>query len=41
MPNPSRLPRTEQLMLAAAALRGAIAGATRALLAWYLDHHGL
>jgi hypothetical protein len=33
------LTRTERLWLAAAALRGALAGATRAITIWLLDHY--
>lgn len=33
------LTRTERLRLTAAALRGAIAGTTRAILAWLLDQY--
>lgn len=29
----------ERLLLAAAALRGALAGAARAITTWLLDHH--
>ncbi|MFJ8150567.1 hypothetical protein ACIQ6R_36880 [Streptomyces sp. NPDC096048] len=32
------LTRTERFLLAAAALRGAVAGATRAVATWLLDH---
>jgi hypothetical protein len=32
------LNRTEQLQLAAAAVRGAVAGAARAILTWTLDY---
>jgi hypothetical protein len=32
------LTRTERLLLAAAALRGTLAGATRAITSWLLDH---
>ncbi|WP_433474396.1 hypothetical protein ACQPZP_37435 [Spirillospora sp. CA-142024] len=39
MPSPTRLTRPERLLLAAAALRGAIAGAVRALISWALDDH--
>lgn len=33
------LTRAERLLLAAAALRGAVAGAAHAIIAWLLDHH--
>ena len=40
MTNPtSSLTRAERLQLAAAALRGAPAGATRAITTWLLDQH--
>jgi hypothetical protein len=37
-PDPG-LNRTERLLLAAAALRGALAGAARAITTWLLDQH--
>jgi hypothetical protein len=33
------LNRTDRLQLAAAAVRGAVAGAARAILTWTLDHY--
>ncbi len=33
------LTRAERLLLATAALRGALAGATRAITTWLLDQH--
>jgi hypothetical protein len=39
MTQPPGLTRAERLLLATAALRGALAGATRAILTWLLDHH--
>ncbi|GAB3975369.1 hypothetical protein GCM10029978_059330 [Actinoallomurus acanthiterrae] len=33
------LTRAERLLLAAAALRGALGGATRAITTWLLDHY--
>jgi hypothetical protein len=38
MTQTSDLTRTERLLLAAAALRGALAGATHALISWLLDN---
>jgi hypothetical protein len=35
----SRLTRAERLQLAAAALRGALAGAVRAVVSWLLEEH--
>jgi hypothetical protein len=35
----SRLTRAEQLQLAAAALRGILAGAARAVTIWLIDEH--
>jgi hypothetical protein len=37
-PDPG-LTRAERLLLAAAALRGALAGAARAIITWLLDQH--
>ena len=37
-PDP-RLSHNERLLLAAAALRGALAGAARAIITWLLDQH--
>jgi hypothetical protein len=39
MSEPRTLSRSERLLLAAAALRGAVAGAARAVLACLLDHY--
>jgi hypothetical protein len=38
-PHDPRLTRAERLLLAAAALRGALAGAARAITTWLLDQH--
>jgi hypothetical protein len=35
----SSLTRAERLLLAAAAMRGALAGAARAITAWLLEQH--
>lgn len=35
----TRLTRAERLWLAAAAMRGALAGAARAITTWLLDQH--
>ena len=35
----SRITRAERLQLAAAALRGALAGAARAITTWLLEQH--
>ncbi|GAA4638204.1 hypothetical protein GCM10023196_095010 [Actinoallomurus vinaceus] len=39
MRSTSGLTRTERLQLAAAVLRGTIAGATHAIATWLLDHY--
>lgn len=38
-PRTPRLTRAERPCLAAAALRGALAGAARAIITWLLDEH--
>jgi hypothetical protein len=38
-PRDPRLTRTERLYLTAAALRGTLAGAARAITIWLLDQH--
>jgi len=35
----SRLTRAERLQLAAAALRGALSGAARAIVSWLIEEH--